>query len=113
MRRPASQRTESGKSYAFAVVVMAIPLRFELHGLQQDALSAGSGRVGIELRVHLRALGDGAGGRVVEVLAEVPGVEMGERAEPHADPRDARRAFVRRELLEPVDEVLGQMLLVH
>ena len=84
-----------------------------LHDSSRTPCASGRGGIGPELGLHVGALGDRAGGRIVEVLAKVLRREVRERAQPDADAGDAATAFGGGDHLDPPDEILCQMLLVH
>ena len=86
----------------------------ELDRLEQDALGARLGRDRWSSSASTSAPSAWVPrGGVLEVLAEMVGREVGESAEPHADPRHAGSALGRGERLQLADEIVGQMLLVH
>ncbi len=83
-----------------------------------DALDPHAGCVGVrdvvrELDLDRRALGDRAGGRPLEVLAEVLLREVGERAAPDTHGGDPRRSLVGSDLPQLPHQAVHQRLLVH
>ena len=90
-RRRAGRRARRPSSHASASSAIDAEAHqrvdLQLDALEHDVARARRRRVVVDDRVDLRALGDRAAGGVGEVLAEVRGREVRERAEP-----DARRA---------------------
>ena len=110
---PAEPR--AGSRRPSAVVVMAIPPWSSSSSTVSSRTPCAPGAVGSVSSSACTSApsASGAGGGILEVLAEVSGGEVGERAEPDADPGDAGAALVGGERLELPDEILGQMLLVQ
>src|SRR5512144_815870 len=90
-----------------------VPLGLDVDRLEHHALCVRLGRVAAELGLDVGSLGEGAARGVLEVLAEVRFGEVRERAEPDADPGDARGPLRVRRAEDPANQVVHQGLLVH